>query len=206
MRNELGSWREVGGGRCTRRAALRGRRLRIAWQEDEGTLWQRYRGEPDPELRTRWHALGLLRQGRSATAAAALVGVHRGSVQRWLAWYRQGGLAAVAQHRQGGRQGRAAYLTAAQHAQLKAETAQGTLRTAGEAVRWAEQRFGVRYSAWGRRALLKRLAIGKQVPRPLAAQADLEAQEAWKSNGLGCQGVRRAAPAPTSGRAGAAGR
>src|SRR5919199_945112 len=131
MRNELGSWREVGGGRCTRRAAMRGRRLRIAWQEDEGTLWQRYRGEPDPELRTRWHALGLLRQGRSATAAAALVGVHRGSVQRWLAWYRRGGLAAVAQHRQGGRQGRAAHLTAAQHAPLKAETAQGPITAAG---------------------------------------------------------------------------
>src|ERR687886_2482065 len=116
MRNELGSWREVGGGRCTRRAAMRGRRLRIAWQEDEGTLWQRYRSEPDPEVRTRWHALWLLRQGRSATETAALVGVHRCSVQCWLRWDRQGGLAAVAQPRQGGRQGRRAYLTAEQQA------------------------------------------------------------------------------------------
>src|ERR687885_2369441 len=176
MRNELGSWREVGGGRCTRRAAMRGRRLRIAWQEDEGTLWQRYRGEPDPELRTRWHALGLLRQGRSATAAAALVGVHRGSVQRWLAWYRQGGLAAVAQHRQGGRQGRAPYLTAEQQAQLHAETARGTLRTVGAAARWVEQQFGVAYTAWGMRSVLRRVKIRKKVPRPLAAQADLDAQ------------------------------
>src|SRR5919199_6868680 len=180
MRNELGSWREVGGGRCTRRAAMRGRRLRIAWQEDEGTLWQRYRGEPDPELRTRWHALGLLRQGRSATAAAALVGVHRCSVQRWLRWYRQGGLAAVAQHRQGGRQGRTAYLTAEQQARLEEETAQGSIRTVGEAVRWVEQQFGVTYTEWGMRSLLHRLKISPNVPRPLAANADLEAQEAWK--------------------------
>ena len=158
---------------------MRGRRLRIAWQEDEGTLWQRYRGEPDPELRTRWHALWLLRQGRSATAAAALVGVHRGSVQRWLAWYRQGGLADVARHRQGGRQGRAPYLTPQQHARLEAEAAAGTLRTVGAAVRWAERECGVRYTYWGMRTLLHRLQIGPQVPRPLAAKADLDAQEAW---------------------------
>src|SRR5215211_1247402 len=99
-------------------------------------MWEGYRNEPDAEVRTRWHALWLLRQGRSATETAALVGVHRGSVQRWLAWYRQGGLAAVAQHRQGGRQGRTAYLTAAQQAQLTAETAQGTIRTVGAAARW----------------------------------------------------------------------
>ncbi len=159
---------------------MRGRRLRVDWQDDEATLRQRYRREADAELRPRWHVLWLLRQGRSATEAAALVGVHRRSVQRWLAWYRQGGLAAVAAHRQGGRQGRRAYLTAAQQAHLTAETAQGTIRTAGEAVRWVEQQFGVRYTEWGMRALLKRLAIGKKVPRPLAAQADLAAQEAWK--------------------------
>ncbi len=159
---------------------MRGRRLRIAWQDDELTLWQRYRQEADPELRTRWHALWLLRQGRSVTAAAALVGVHRCPVQRWLAWYRQGGLAAVARHRQGGRQGRPPYLTAEQQAQLTAETAQGRIRMVGEAVRWVEQQFGVRYTEWGMRSLLHRLKISPKVPRPLAANADLAAQEAWK--------------------------
>jgi transposase len=159
---------------------MRGRRLVIDWQEDEVTLWQRYRSEPDPEVRTRWHALWLLRQGHSATETAALVGVHRRSVQRWLSWYRQGGLAAVAQHRQGGRQGRTAYLTAAQQARLEEETARGTIRTVGEAVRWVEQQCGVAYTAWGMRSLLHRLEIRKKVPRPLAAKADLDAQEAWK--------------------------
>ncbi len=159
---------------------MRGRRLVIDWQEDELTLGQRYRAEPLPELRTRWHALWLLRQGRSVTETAALVGVHRCSLQRWLGWYRQGGLAAVARHRQGGRQGRTAYLTAEQQTQLHAATAQGTIRTVGEAVRWVEQQFGVRYTGWGMRSLLHRLEIRKKVPRPLAAQADLEAQEAWK--------------------------
>ncbi len=159
---------------------MRGRRLRIDWQEDEATLRQRYRAEPDPDLRPRWHARWLLRQGRSATEVARLVGVHRRSVQRWLSWYRHGGLAAVRQHRQGGRQGRTAYLTAAQQQQLVAETAQGTLRTAGEAVRWVAQQFGVTYTEWGMRSVLHRLRIGKQVPRPLAAKADLAAPATWK--------------------------
>ena len=159
---------------------MRGRRLRIDWQDDEATLRQRYRSEADAELRPRWHVLWLLRQGRSATEAAALVGVHRRSVQRWLSWYRQGGLAAVARHRQGGRQGRTAYLTAAQQAELHAATARGTIRTVGEAVRWVEQQCGVAYTEWGMRSLLHRLKIVKKVPRPLAAKADLDAQEAWK--------------------------
>ena len=159
---------------------MRGRRLRVDWQDDEATLRQRYRREADAELRPRWQALWLLRQGRSVTATAALVGVHRRSVQRWLGWYRQGGLAGVAQHRQGGRQGRTPYLTAEQQAQLHAETARGTIRTVGEATHWVEQQFGVAYTDWGMRSVLQRLKIRKKVPRPLAAQADLEAQEAWK--------------------------
>src|ERR687886_1791997 len=145
---------------------MRGRRLRVEWQDDEATLRRRYRREADAELRPRWQALWLLRQGRSATEAAALVGVHRRSVQRWLGWYRQGGLAEVARHRQGGRQGRRAYLTAEQQAALHAETAQGTIRTAGEAVAWGERQFGVAYTDWGMRSLLHRLKIRKKVPRP----------------------------------------
>jgi transposase len=86
----------------------------------------------------------------------------------------------VAQHRQGGRQGRRAYLTAEQQARLKEETAQGRIRTVGQAVHWVEQQFGVRYTEWGMRSLLHRLKISPKVPRPLAVNADLEAQAAWK--------------------------
>lgn len=162
---------------------MRGRRLVIAWHEDAATLNRRYRDESDPELRTRSHALWLVRAGRPTTEVAAVVGVHVRSVRRWLAWYRQGGLAAVAQHRQGGRQGRAARLTAAQQADLTAETAQGTIATVGQARAWVERRFGVAYTYWGMRSLLHRLAIGRKVPRPLAAKASEAAQAAWKKGG-----------------------
>ena len=89
----------------------------------------------------------------------------------------------MARHRRGGRQGRAAWLTADQQAALTAETAQGTIRTVGEARAWVERQFGVAYTYWGMRALLHRRKIGRKVPRPLAAKASLEAQEAWKGGG-----------------------
>jgi transposase len=162
---------------------MRGRRMAIAWQDAAAALHRRSRAEPAAESRTRGHALWLVRQGRTATEAATLVGVERRSVQRWLAWYRQGGLAAVAQHRRGGRQGRAAWLTADQQAALTAEAARGTIRTVGEAVAWVAQRFGVPYPDWGMRSALHRRKLGRKVPRPLAAQASLAAQAAWKKGG-----------------------
>jgi len=67
------------------------RKLGIAWQDDADTLFHLYRDETDPELRTRFHALWLLRQGQTPTAAAHLVGVHLRTVRTWLRWYREGG-------------------------------------------------------------------------------------------------------------------
>ncbi len=123
-----------------------GRKLIIDWQEDEATLLQLYRSEPVAELRTRWHTLWLLRQGHPPKDAAALVGVHLRTVRTWLAWYRQGGVVAMRQHRHGGRQGKPAFLTPEQEQQLHAEMAQGTITTIGQAVTWVQQQFGVTYT------------------------------------------------------------
>lgn len=163
---------------------MRGRKLVIDWQEDEATLYRLYKGESEVELRTRWHALWLLRQGHSAKETAGLVGVNVRTLCDWVRWYREGGIAAVRQHRHGGRQGRKAFLTPEQCEQLKAQTAQGTFTTIGEAVAWVQKQFGVTYTYWGMRSLFQRLKITKKVPRPLAAKASPEVQEAWKKGGL----------------------
>ena len=78
------------------------RPLRIEWREDEQTLYTLYKQAKDYQNRTRLHALWLLRQGRPMSAVAALIGVHYRTVQEWLAWYRQGGVADVLRHRHGG--------------------------------------------------------------------------------------------------------
>ena len=67
----------------------------VAWSETTEELEGRYRAEPDVERRKRLGALWRVRAGdRVADAGrAARVGVR--TVERWLGWYRAGGLAEV---------------------------------------------------------------------------------------------------------------
>ncbi len=159
----------------------RGRPLVIAWRpgDDEGALRAAYRTERRADVRPRLHALWLLRGGRGVREVAQLVGVHERSVQRWLDWYRQGGLAALRAHRQAGT-GQPAFLTTEQQAQVREQAATGAFRTAAEAQQWIEQQFGVRYRPGGMYALLARLRIHPKVPRPVNPKADPAAQAAWK--------------------------
>lgn len=162
----------------------RGRPLVIDWrpEDDEATLKAAYQKERRADVRPRLHALWLLRDGRSVREVAALVGVHERSVQRWVGWYRNGGVATVRAHRQAGT-GQTAFLTAEQQARLQAEAATGTFRTAADAQRWIEQEFGVGYRPGGMYALLGRLRIQPKVPRPVNPKTDQVAQAAWNKGG-----------------------
>ena len=73
------------------------RKTAVVWavEDTAAALHAQYRAEPVPEVRTRLHALWRLRLGEGPTVAASVVGVGRRSVQRWLGWYREDGLAAV---------------------------------------------------------------------------------------------------------------
>jgi transposase len=165
--------------------------LAIVWQDEADALYRRYRQEPKPDLRPRWHALWLLRTGTTAREAARVLGVHERSVQQWLAWYRAGGMGEVAAHRKAGK-GSRARLTADQQAAVVAEAATGCFRTAAEVVRWVEETFGVVYTVSGMHQLLRRLRCQPKVPRPLAENADLVVQEAWKKGGVARPSVRPA--------------
>jgi transposase len=157
----------------------RGRPLDVDWREEADALYARYRRETKPDLRPRWHALWLLRTGRTVREAARVLGVHERSVQQWVAWYRAGGVDAVAAHRKAGK-GTRARLTAEQQAALVAEAATGRFRTAAEAVAWVRERFDAVYTVSGMHQLLRRLRCRPKVPRPLAEKADPAAQAAWQ--------------------------
>jgi transposase len=159
-----------------------GRPLVIAWRDDASALFARYRAETKPDLRPRWHALWLIRSGRTLGETAAVLGVHERSVQQWVAWYRAGGVAEVAAHRKAGK-GSRARLTPAQQETLLAAAATGRFRTATEAVTWVAERFGTAYTLSGMHQLLRRLRCRPKVPRPLAEKASLEEQTAWKKGG-----------------------
>jgi transposase len=135
--------------------------------------------------------LWLLRSGRTLGEVAAVVGVHYRTVQRWAAWYRAGGVAAIRTRKMGGK-GQAPFLTAAQEAEVAAEVETGRFRT-GEQIRaWIAARFGVAYTLGGLYGLLARLRCRPKIPRPLHAKADQTAQAAWKKGASRARWRRRA--------------
>ncbi len=81
-----------------------GRPFRMEWHEEDtpAALKEAYLSQEDVSIRTRLHVLWLLRRGWRITAAAEAVGVHYRSAQRWVEWYREGGLNEVVSRKMGG--------------------------------------------------------------------------------------------------------
>src|SRR5438270_1699108 len=85
--------------------ARRGRPCVVAWRDEdtEEALRAAYRAEQRSDVRQRLQAVWLLRDGqRCVGEVTAVVGVDYQTVQRWVAWYRTGGIEAVCDHRMGG--------------------------------------------------------------------------------------------------------
>lgn len=158
-----------------------GRPLVIDWAaDDDAAHWKvMYQAETRRDVRPRLHALWLLRSGHRIREAAAVLGVHERNVQRWVRWYRAGGLPAVMTHRRQG-PGKVAWLSPEQQAQLVAQSATGAFRTAAEVRQWVAETFGVTYSEGGMYALLGRLRVHPKVPRPVNPKADRALQAEWK--------------------------
>ena len=157
------------------------RTVDVEWQEDADTLRRLYQQEHDGPVRTRLHALWLLRQGYAQQALAPLLGVSVRALQNWVRWYRTGGLAALRQRRQGGAHGAdRCRLSPTQQEGLRQWTRQGTCFRVAEAQAWVQREYGVRYSYWGMWELLHRLRLRPKRPRPQAAHAAPAAQAAWK--------------------------
>ncbi len=148
------------------------RKASIDWAPEDtaNALHAQYRAEPVAEVRTRLHALWLLRRGEGPTAVAAVVGVSRNAVQTWLRWYRSGGLVAVRSRRRGGH-GTPSYLTPDQAEQVVAAATTGEFATAQAVRDWIEEQFGVVYTRDSMYTLLPRLGIRLKTPRPRHQQA-----------------------------------
>ena len=155
--------------------------VKIIWQESVDELQARYRHEPNPHVRTRLHALWLLRLGQQTIdEVAALLGVNPSSVKLWLTWYRANGLAEVTAHPVGKAGGPVTTLSLEDQAWLAAEAVDGAFGLIDEVRQWIAAQIGITYSYWGVRSLLDRLKIHAKVPRPYNPKRDLEAQEAFK--------------------------
>ena len=168
----------------------------IPWADEDtaAVLQQRYLAEGEGAVRTRLHALWLLRQptaGWTPTTVAAALGVQRSTVQQWLKWYREGGLAEVCRRRKGG-VGKPSFLTEAQQAELVAAAATGQFATAQEVRDWIEAQFGVVYRVGSLYTVLPRLGIRLKTPRLRHTQAAPQAQATWNQGGSGSTWPRSA--------------
>jgi len=149
----------------------------VAWVETAEELEGRYRGERDVERRKLLCALWRVRCGDRPAAAGRAAGVGGRTVERWLGWYRAGGLTDVLRRVLGhGAVGQPHRLTAEQRAGVLARCARGEFRTFEEARAWVEASYGVTYRPGGFYTSLRRLVVRPKVPRPVAAKADLAAQ------------------------------
>ena len=156
----------------------------IEWRTDDTAeaLKAAYQREANRWVRMRLQALWLLRAGWRMDKVAAAVGTEYRSVQRWVAWYRRGGLAEVRRHPMGGH-GQPAWLTADQQAAVATEVATGRFRTAAEIRDWIAEEYQVTYTRAGIYGLLDRLRCAPKVPRPVHVKTDRAVQTAWKKGG-----------------------
>jgi len=163
---------------------MRGRRFRVTWYEEDTAeaLKAAYQGERDLEFRTRLHGLWLLRCGWRLLSVAAAVGIHYRTVQRWVGWYREGGVGNVLSHKMGGK-GQRPFLCQEAQQQVAEEVGTGRFRTAGEIREWIAERYGVTYKIGGIYSLMHRLRCDPKVPRPIHAKAKPEQQASWKGGG-----------------------
>lgn len=161
-----------------------GRKFEVAWREEDTAeaLKAAYQRKGDTEHRTWLHGLWLLRSGWSLEVVSEALGVHYRTVQRWVGWYREGGVAQVLSHKMGGK-GQLPFLTAEQEEELAQDIATGRFRTAAEIRDWIERQYGVTYTTGSIYSLTSRLKCAPKVPRPIHAKADAEQQASWKKGG-----------------------
>jgi transposase len=156
----------------------------VAWGETAEELEGRYRAERDVGRRKRLGALWRVRSGDRVADAGRLVGVGGRTVERWLSWYRVGGLAEVLRRVPGhGATGSASRLTAEQWATVVDRAGRGAFRRYDEARAGVREAFGVESRYSGLHAALTRPGVRPKVPRPVAEKADPAAREAWKRGG-----------------------
>ncbi len=112
---------------------MTGRQLWVDWRPDDTpeALRAAYRAEQDIMLRTRLHALWLLRSGRRMGDVASVVDIHYRTLQRWVSWYRTRGVKEVLSHTNKGK-GQPRFMSADQERELTEEVGSGRFRTGAE--------------------------------------------------------------------------
>jgi len=161
-----------------------GRRLQIEWQETAEDLKGLYRQEKHHQRRERLMSFWHLCEGKQVKEVAEITGTDVRIIQKWLAWYRTGGLDEVLRRVTGhGTIGSCAYLSHLQQKALAGRVKLGDFRTVWDVMAWVKARWGVIYTYEGMRSVMKRNECVLKVPRPQSEKANLQAQVDWQKGG-----------------------
>lgn len=99
----------------------------------------------------------MLRQGKRISDVSDAVGADYRTIQRWVSWYRTGGLDAVLRRTPGhAAPGRRSKLSAEQTRALLEAQEEGRFRTIRDAVDWTADTYGVDFTYTGMHAHLRR--------------------------------------------------
>ena len=106
------------------------RTLQVYWEESAEELKQKYREEKHPQRRERLFTFWHLCSGKTIREMSNLTGTDERIIQRWVSWYRVGGLAEVLRRVTGhGTVGVSAYLKPLQQKALVARVKLGDFKT-----------------------------------------------------------------------------
>ncbi len=147
-------------------------------------LRQRYKTAATPADARRYHALWLISQGYTATAAAALVGLSDKWVRAVVHRYNQAGPAGVVDRR-ATNPGKAPLLNPMQQqalvAALQEPPVEGGVWTGRKVAAWIERRTGMTTHPQRGWEYMQRLGFTVQSPRPRhAPAASVDEQRRWK--------------------------
>ena len=159
----------------------KGRPINITWNESKDELYKKYQDETGHVPRQRTQFLWLVRSGKSITESSQLAGFSKRSGERYINWYREGGIESVLGRTHGGQvKTSTGYLTHDQEEQIKTRANQGFFKSVWDGIAWVKQEFDVDYTYSGMRSVFKRLNLKKKVPRKQHIKSDPEAQALWK--------------------------
>jgi transposase len=162
-----------------------GRTITLEKHLSDEELKTRYQSSTDPIESRRWHLLWLVSQRWYLLDAAASVGVSYSYARKVVYAYNQDGVAAIINRRCGRQMSRRALLNAAQQEELdqalQSPPADGGLWSGPKVAQWIAKTTGRAHvhpqRGWD---YLQRLHYSGQHPRPRHANADEDAQTAFK--------------------------
>ena len=163
-----------------------------------GQVIEREEREKIPWKLQRLQGIRLALEGEEGyRRIAAIVRVTTTTLNKWVHWYREGGIEGLLSRAQGAQGGKAPRFTPQQWDRFREQLAQGTWRTARDAQRWLGETLGLEMSRKEVYRHLGKLGARLKVGRRSHVKKDPAAAEAFQSGGLEAKLASLALPART---------